>query len=62
MMPNRNGSPSMNSNSMKSSGMMNQKMPSSNYMQQNLLNDPKGKHLFEKEPIKKKVQYNPLFD
>ncbi|CAA9988476.1 dynamin-like protein, putative [Plasmodium knowlesi strain H] len=63
MMQNRNASPtSMNSNTMKSSGMMNQKMPSSTYMQQNLLNDSKGKHLFEKEPMKKKVQYNPLFD
>ncbi|GAB66726.1 dynamin-like protein [Plasmodium cynomolgi strain B] len=63
MMQNRNASPtSMNSNMMKPSGMINQKMPSSTYMQQNLLNDSKGKHLFEKEPMKKKVQYNPLFD
>ncbi|CAG9477254.1 dynamin-like protein, putative [Plasmodium vivax] len=63
MMQNRNASPSsMNSNMMKPSGMLNQKMPSSTYMQQNLLNDSKGKHLFEKEPMKKKVQYNPLFD
>ncbi|GAW81215.1 dynamin-like protein [Plasmodium gonderi] len=63
IMQNRNASPSsMNSNMMKQSSMINQKMSSSSYMQQNLINDSKGKHLFEKEPMKKKAQYNPLFD
>ncbi|EUD67298.1 dynamin GTPase [Plasmodium inui San Antonio 1] len=39
MMQNRSASPtSMNSNMMKPSSMINQKMPSSTYMQQNLLN------------------------
>ncbi|SBS99850.1 dynamin-like protein, putative [Plasmodium malariae] len=62
-MQNRNNSPSsVNSNIMKQSSTINQKMGNSSYMQQGHMNDSKGKHLFEKEPMKKKVQYNPLLD
>ncbi|KNG76620.1 dynamin protein [Plasmodium falciparum IGH-CR14] len=69
MMHNRNMSPSsMNTNMMKQTNMLGQKMGNSpsSYMQQGHMNDSKGKHLFEKEPMKKKViknvNYNPLFD
>ncbi|CRH00325.1 dynamin-like protein, putative [Plasmodium relictum] len=55
---------SLNSNLMKHNSMLNQKISNGpSYSQQTHINsDSKGKHLFEKEPLKKKVQYNPLFD
>ncbi|CRG96504.1 dynamin-like protein, putative [Plasmodium gallinaceum] len=55
---------SLNSSIMKQNSMLNQKLNNGlSYNQQTHINsDSKGKHLFEKEPMKKKVQYNPLFD
>ncbi|SBT35865.1 dynamin-like protein, putative [Plasmodium ovale wallikeri] len=62
MVQNRNMSPSSaTTNMMKHSTMVNQKMGNSPYTQTHM-SDSKGKHLFEKEPMKKKAQYNPLFD
>lgn len=55
---------SMSSSHMKQQSMMNSNhMNNQSYNQQNSYNNStKGKHLFEKEPIKKKIQQNPLFD
>ncbi|SCM01460.1 dynamin-like protein, putative [Plasmodium chabaudi chabaudi] len=50
MQPRNMSPPTISSHMSKHNPMMSSKM------------DPKGKHLFEKDPIKKKAPYNPLFD
>lgn len=65
--PNTPGGPSIHyfgkQNSLMSNNISNPAMHSSPFTQPAMFNsDLKGKHLFEKEPTKKKIQHNPLFD
>lgn len=69
MMSNMNPSPGSagvyhgKQNSIGSNSLSNQTVVNHSYNQPSHFNpELKGKHLFEKEPTKKKIQHNPLFD